>query len=66
MSCSCNGACGGNCKPTLQVVRNSVPLIKYLLDQLADQDRLTMFRQYCTGCGSKDPNCKCWDTSLDE
>ena len=40
---------------------NELKATKEELDQLTDDERLTIFKQYCTNCGSKDPKCKCWN-----
>lgn len=35
--------------------------IKIDLDTLTDDERSSLFSQYCRYCGSKDPRCQCWN-----
>jgi len=35
--------------------------IKEELDELSDDERAELFRNYCKYCGSKDPRCQCWN-----
>lgn len=30
-------------------------------DELTDQERADLFAHYCRDCGSKNPNCQCWN-----
>jgi hypothetical protein len=41
-------------KPTFNDIRT-------LFKGLTDEERLTIFADYCAGCGSKDPRCRCTD-----
>ncbi len=36
-------------------------IIISFLNDLSDEERMEIFRVYCISCGSKDPNCKCWN-----
>ena len=31
------------------------------LSNLNDEQRMEVFSDYCTHCGCKDPDCRCWD-----
>ena len=31
------------------------------LDKLTDDERYEVISKYCKHCGSKDPNCQCWN-----
>jgi hypothetical protein len=35
--------------------------IKAMLDALTDDERSDLFNEYCSSCGSKDPECQCWN-----
>ena len=34
---------------------------KHLVDLLTAEQRLALFSNYCTSCGSDDPRCQCWN-----
>ena len=44
-------------------VMPSLPLdeIKLAMDKLTDEERMTIFSNYCKHCGSADLNCQCWN-----
>ena len=35
--------------------------VKEALDRLSEEERLEVFCEYCTSCGSKNPTCQCWN-----
>jgi len=38
-----------------------IELIKNLLDDLTEEERMLVFDSFCTECGSDDPKCQCWN-----
>lgn len=36
---------------------------KKVLDAMTDEDRHDLIFKYCSGCGTKDRSCRCWDES---
>lgn len=46
------------------IIRSALTLAaspKALLDAMTDEQRMELFCDYCTECGSKDPRCQCWN-----
>ena len=43
-------------------VGNKYKVIRTLikLNELTDEERLKIFGNYCTECGSRDTSCNCW------
>lgn len=35
--------------------------VKLILDSLTDEQRLDIILNYCTHCGSTNPDCQCWN-----
>ena len=35
--------------------------LKDVLDELTDEERCSLFSNYCRACGSKDSYCQCWN-----
>lgn len=35
--------------------------MKEILDELNDNQRQELFKQYCPSCGCTDPSCQCWN-----
>lgn len=38
-----------------------VEFVPAKFEDLTDAQRLEIFKQYCTHCGNKNPQCRCWD-----
>ena len=39
----------------------SANVARAAMEVLSDSERLGVMNQYCTGCGSKDTDCQCWN-----
>ncbi len=42
-------------------VEITLEMIRLLVDQLTNEQRLELFGEYCKGCGCDDPDCQCWN-----
>jgi hypothetical protein len=38
-----------------------IELIKDLLLELSEEERMVVFSNFCCECGSGDPGCRCWN-----
>lgn len=64
--CSCGkpkpGVSEGEMKTKdINIPEALIGLAVVCLDRLSEEDRLAVFQQYCTECGTKNPNCQCWN-----
>ena len=53
------GAWVGTSTPAFVVTLEEGPLAKSLLDAMTDEERLSLFYEYCRGCASKVLPCHC-------
>jgi len=45
----------------IELIGDDYTMAKHSFVKLTDEQRVDIFSDYCTHCGSNDSTCRCWD-----